>query len=118
MSRGYYVTASSQQCDSDDNNSNGKSEVNGLEENDEVEQNNMDQVQAESNKNSEEEDVKWCREVKEEYLRNTVDFLKFVAEVPIIDLGFCYNYKWARYTEETCTCFTAKKYRYQETFGL
>ena len=48
----------------------------------------MDQVQAESNRNTEEEDVTWCRSVKREPVKNTVDFLKFVAGVPIIDLSF------------------------------
>ena len=48
----------------------------------------MDQVQAGSNRNTEEEDVTWCREVKREPVRNTVKFLKFVAGVPITNLSF------------------------------
>ena len=40
--------------------------MNGSGENDEIERNNMDQVQAESNRNTEEEDVEWCREVKKD----------------------------------------------------
>ena len=35
---------------------------------------------------------------------NTIDFLSFIVEVPIIDFRFCYNYKCARNTEESYPC--------------
>ena len=54
----------SQPHDSDDDNSNGKPTENGSKENDEVEQHNMDQEQAVSDRNAKEEDVTWITKVK------------------------------------------------------